>query len=602
MCVALVLGTVPDASCAQDAMGGGAARDWERRSAEAEPARRTRAERRLRMEQSRAHARMPSRMYASTPDPSFPPHPVPLDVSSGRAEAPARASARPAAARVHRIALFPAAARWRQLGYQGFARIINRSAESGTVRIEAFDDTGRRAPAVTLDVGAGEAVHFNSDDLEAGNAGKGLGGATGAGEGDWRLELTSALDLEVLAYIRTRDGFLTGMHDRAPRTATGHRVVIFNPGRNTGQVSRLRLVNPGAEAASVRIEGIDGKGESPGGAVELSVPAGAARTLSARQLESGGAGLTGALGTGSGKWRLVVSSAQAIEVMSLLSSPTGHLTNLSTVPSLSTVPGPGSDDTLTVGTVWLFPAAARWRQLGYQGFARIINRSAESGTVRIEAFDDTGRRAPAVTLDVGAGEAVHFNSDDLEAGNAGKGLDGATGAGVGDWRLELTSGLDLEVLAYIRTQDGFLTSMHDVVPRTAAGHQVVIFNPGRNTGQASRLRLVNPGAEAASVRIEGIDGKGESPGGAVELSVPARAARTLGAAQLESGGAGLTGALGTGSGKWRLVVSSAQAIEVMSLLSSPTGHLTNLSTVPVRTESAAQVFRSSRGPSCRGSA
>ena len=341
----------------------------------------------------------------------------------------------------------------------------------------------------------------------------------------------------------------------------------------------------------MRIEGIDGKGESPGGAVELSVPAGAARTLSARQLESGGAGLTGALGTGSGKWRLVVSSAQAIEVMSLLSSPTGHLTNLSTVPSLSTVPGPGSDDTLTVGTVWLFPAAARWRQLGYQGFARIINRSAESGTVRIEAFDDTGRRAPAVTLDVGAGEAVHFNSDDLEAGNAGKGLDGATGAGVGDWRLELTSGLDLEVLAYIRTQDGFLTSMHDVVPRTAAGHRVVIFNPGRNTGQVSRLRLVNPGAEAASVRIEGIDGKGESPGGAVELSVPARAARTLGAAQLESGGAGLTGALGTGSGKWRLVVSSAQAIEVMSLLSSPTGHLTNLSTVPVRTESAAQVFR-----------
>ena len=148
------------------------------------------------------------------------------------------------------------------------------------------------------------------------------------------------------------------------------------------------------------------------------------------------------------------------------------------------------------------------------------------------------------------------------------------------------------MLAYIRTGDGFLTAMHDVAPSTEAGHRVVTFNPGKNTAQASRLRLINPGAETAEVRITGIDDKGESPGGAVELSVPAGAARTLGAQQLESGeGAGLTGALGTGSGKWRLVVSSDRSIEVMSLLASPTGHLTNLSTVAARTESAAQVFR-----------
>ena len=148
------------------------------------------------------------------------------------------------------------------------------------------------------------------------------------------------------------------------------------------------------------------------------------------------------------------------------------------------------------------------------------------------------------------------------------------------------------MLAYIRTGDGFLTAMHDVAPSTEAGHRVVTFNPGKNTAQASRLRLINPGAETAELRITGIDDKGESPGGAVELSVPAGAARTLGAQQLESGeGAGLTGALGTRAGKWQLVVSSEQAIEVMSLLSSPTGHLTNLSTVAARTESAAQVFR-----------
>ena len=554
---------------------------------------------RFRFEQAAAHARMPSTMYASTPDASAPPHPFPLDASldsaTGHATTAARVPARSASAgsaRTHRLAFFPAAARWEEKGYQGFARIINRSDKAGAVRIEAWDDAGTRHGPVTLAIGAGETVHFNSDDLERGNAAKGLDGATGAGAGDWRLELSSALDLEALAYIRTRDGFLTAMHDVAPRGEAGHRVVIFNPGKNTAQASRLRVVNPGEAAAEVRIEGIDGQGRSPGSAVVVEVAAGASRTLSAAELESGGAGFTGALGRGSGKWRLVVSAEQAVEVMSLLASPTGHLTNLSTVPDNAEA---GPEDATIAHTVGLFPAASRWTQRGYQGFARIINRSGVGGEVRIDAWDDAGAHRGPVTLAIGANETVHFNSDDLEGGNAGKGLSGGVGPpGTGDWRLRLSSGLELVVLAYIRTDDGFLTSMHDLAPSGEAGHRVVVFNPGKNTAQASRVRIVNLGDETAVVRIEGIDGRGESPGSAVELEVPAGASRTLGAAELESGGAGFTGGLGRGSGKWRLVVSADGRIGVMSLLSSPTGHLTNLSTVPAATaasETAAEVFR-----------
>ena len=550
---------------------------------------------RLRMEQAAAHARMPSTMYASTPDASTPPHPfapaASMGSAPGRAEAPARVPARSAPARVHRIALFPSAARWDEKGYQGFARIINRSGEAGEVRVDAWDDAGTHRGPLTLRLGAHRTVHFNSEDLEAGNSGKGLDGATGAGAGDWRLELSSALDLEALAYIRTRDGFLTSMHDVAPRGEAGHRVVIFNPGRNTAQASRLRVVNPGEAAVEVRIEGIDGKGRSPGTAVVVEVPAGASRTLGAAELESGGAGFTGALGTGAGKWRLVVSAAQAVEVMSLLASPTGHLTNLSTVPDNAEA---GPEDATIAHTVGLFPAASRWTRQGYQGFARIVNRSGEAGEVRIDAWDDAGMHRGPVTLAIGANETVHFNSDDLEAGNPGKGLSGGVGSGTGDWRLRLSSGLDLVVLAYIRTQDGFLTSMHDLVPSSEARHRVVIFNPGKNTAQASRLRIVNLGGETAEVRIEGTDGRGESPGDAVELTVAAGAARTLGAAELEGGGAGFTGALGTGAGKWRLVVTADRPVGVMSLLASPTGHLTNVSTVPAATvppETAAEVFR-----------
>ena len=44
----------------------------------------------------------------------------------------------------------------------------------------------------------------------------------------------------------------------------------------------------------------------------------------------------------------------------------------------------------------------------------------------------------------------------------------------------------------------------------------------------------------------------------------------------------LQGALGDGAGKWRLTVESSEPILAMSLLASPTGHLTNLSTAPTR--------------------
>ena len=92
------------------------------------------------------------------------------------------------------------------------------------------------------------------------------------------------------------------------------------------------------------------------------------------------------------------------------------------------------------------------------------------------------------------------------------------------------------------------------------------------------------------MRIEGTDDAGASPGGAVTFTLGAGAARTLSARALESG-RGLSGALGTGTGKWRLLVHSEQPLRVLSLLASPTGHLTNLSGVPAETESAEDVFR-----------
>ena len=121
---------------------------------------------------------------------------------------------------------------------------------------------------------------------------------------------------------------------------------------------------------------------------------------------------------------------------------------------------------------------------------------------------------------------MHLSAADLERGNAMAGLDGALGPpGEGDWHLRVRSPLDLEVLAYARAHDGFLSSLHDVVAKRAGAYPVALFPPDGSAGWGARLRLVNPGTTRAEVTIEGIDDTGESPGSAVRLALaPGRGA------------------------------------------------------------------------------
>ena len=750
--------------------------------------------------------------------------------------------ASPGARAVHTLPLFQAAGQ----STQGFARIINHSERAGTVRIHGTDDAGRRRGPVSLRLGAEESRQFNSADLERGNASAGLTGALGNGTGNWRLELSSDLDIEPSAYIRTGDGFVTAMN-AVVRTAevegeTVHRVPLFNPGSNRNQVSWLRVANLTDQRVNVEVRGRDAAGApAPLGTVRLALPAHAARQFSARQLETGAAGLAGRLGDGEGKWQLFVTADGAIEVVSLLRSPTGHLSNLSVsgprqggvvdstashpvgstfrdcaqlCPEVVVVPagsyrmgspaneagrdadegpvhrvtigepfavgryevtfaqwdachagggcahrpddqgwGRGSRPVVDVswddaqeyvrwlsgetGRSYRLPSEAEWEYMaragtktrywwgdavganrancdgcgsrhdarrtapvgsfsanpfglhdvhgnvwewvqdcqtssydgapgdgsawesgdcnrrglrggswqpddlprylrsanrgsggasdrrafdtasvGFrvvrslrsvrhtlplfqaagqstQGFARIINHSERAGTVRIHGTDDAGRRRGPVSLRLGAEESRQFNSADLERGNASAGLTGALGNGTGNWRLELSSDLDIEPSAYIRTGDGFVTAMNAVV-RTAevegeTVHRVPLFNPGSNRNQVSWLRVANLTDQRVNVEVRGRDAAGApAPLGTVRLALPAHAARQFSARQLETGAAGLAGRLGDGEGKWQLFVTADGAIEVVSLLRSPTGHLSNLSTTARRFEIVAE--------------
>ena len=218
---------------------------------------------------------------------------------------------------------------------QGFVRVINHSEEEATLGITAVDDAGMRRGPVDLELGPWETIHFNSDDLEDGNSEKGIAAGVGSGMGNWYLELApSRPDVEVLGFIRTSDGFVTSMHALAPSDGREHRVMFFNPGSNSNQESKLRLIYPRcpqAESgecvvANVTIFGVDDKGvRSPD--VRLQLDSGAAREVTAAQLE--GTDLDGSLGDGTGKWQLFVTADQPIQVLSLLETPTGHITNLS---------------------------------------------------------------------------------------------------------------------------------------------------------------------------------------------------------------------------------------------------------------------------------
>ena len=331
---------------------------------------------------------------------------------------------------------------------EGLVQIVNPSTQAGEVQIIAIDDAGWRSAPVTLAIGAGASAQFTSRDLEQGNAAMGLLGSTGPGTGDWRLEMSSSLDVEVLPYVRTTDGTLSAMGDIAPVTDNVHRVALFNPADSPDAASKLRLTNRGAQALRATITGIDDTGASPGGIVSVEIEADESVLLTAAELEAGGANLLGALGDGEGQWRLDIASDGDLAVMNLAETSDGNLTNLSNATA-TTVPARKAH------VVDRFPSSSDLSN--EQGVVRIVNSSESPALIRIEPNDSTGWRYAPLTLTLGANEAANLGTWDLELGNAAKGLSGNAGPGTGGaWRLAISSDSDIEVLTYTRTPNGLL--------------------------------------------------------------------------------------------------------------------------------------------------
>lgn len=456
---------------------------------------------------------------------------------------------------------------------QTFLRFVNPNATPGLVELYGIDDTGissKKIISFTLPPQA--SLQFNAQDIENGNESK-LTGNLCNGQGKWQLKIRSNKALKVMSLIRTPDGFLTSVNDTVPKSGNSNLVYFANPASNITQQTFMRFVNLGTGTGTVTITGVDDAGVPSSGSMSFTLGPNESKQINAQEIEGGNVdkGLTGSLGNGTGKWFLTVTSALDMQVMSLIRTPDGFLTNLS---GMVEVDGSG-DHVIYFGN----PANEPERQT----FLRVINTSNQMRTVAIAGIDDNGNPASGnILFDLGPNQSKQMNASDLENGNPDKGLAGMLGDGEGRWRLTVSGQSGLQVMSLVRTPDGFLTNLSRVTPTTGNVNDVWFFNPGTNPNQVSSLRIINNSNTAGTVTITGIDDNGNAaPGGSVTFTIAAKSGKEITSADLESGntGIGLAGALGNGAGKWRLKITSTLDLKVQGLMNTPSGFLTNLSRV-----------------------
>ena len=229
----------------------------------------------------------------------------------------------------------------------------------------------------------------------------------------------------MLSYVRTvgGQGYVTPMHDTAAREAEGlmrYYVPIFHAAEYEAQESRLHLFNAGEAEARVGIAGLDDAGlPPPEGDVSLVLGAGETRVVTAEELENGGEGLDGWFGSGAGRWRLLVSSGEALQVMSLGYGADGFLANLSRgsppayavqsgAPDLVVETLSVSDGTPDSGETFTLSAMVRNRGDGdaeattlryYRSTnANISASDLEVGTVRVDALSASGSGDESIAL------------------------------------------------------------------------------------------------------------------------------------------------------------------------------------------------------------
>ena len=215
----------------------------------------------------------------------------------------------------------------------------------------------------------------------------------------------------------------------------------------------LRILNVTDETGAVEIYAIGDAGMRSGPA-SFTLNASAAVEFTATDLASGNAmlGLTGGIGAEVGDARLEIVTDLDIVPLAYVRAADGTLSAMHDTVRAAAVDGSG----VHRYEVPLFNPASDAVQ---QSRLRLINPGDAAASVTIGARDDAGAAATGgtVELTLAPGASRMLTAQQLEAGDPG--LTGRLGAGVGKWRLNVSSDRPIQVVNAVMSISGHMNNL-----------------------------------------------------------------------------------------------------------------------------------------------
>ena len=356
------------------------------------------------------------------------------------------------------LATFNPASNWRQVSV---LRLVNPSDAEAEAVVTGTDDAGGSpGEPVVLTLPAGTACEVDGAALETG---RGLAcgdpqAGLGDGAGKWRLRIESEAPLVAMGLLRSPAGQLSNLSGAARPDASGTWHVPLFPSASDpeGRQGFVRVVSRSGRNGTVRVAAFDDT-DFHYEPLTLRLDAGRAAHLNADDLELGnrGKGLIGSTGSGSGAWRLELSSAFIdFEAHAYVRHRDGFLIAMQAAAPLMLAEAPGKGRVHRIATL---NPGSNWRQ---SGLLRLVNRGSRDAVATVTGADDRGvRPGGPVELSVPAGAAVELTAAELESGESDAIASGALGDGVGKWRLRVASEGDLAVMGLLRGPMGHLSNL-----------------------------------------------------------------------------------------------------------------------------------------------
>ena len=247
--------------------------------------------------------------------------------------------------------------------------------------------------------------------------------------------------------------------------------LLVSPGTSGGPQGVLRILNGTTESGAVEIYAIDDAGMRSG-PVTFTLNASAAVEFTAaslRDCSSTQQGFTGCIDPQVGDARLVLDTDLDIVPLAFVRAADGTLSAMH-----DTVRGEAG--WASGGYTYEVPVFNPSTDMTQVSRLRLINPGDAMAEISIRARDDNGAEATGggVTLTLPGGGARTLTAQQLEAGDTG--LTGELGAGIGKWRLTVSSNWPLEVVNIVASSTGYWNNLSTTAVKGAAPQSIAAFN------------------------------------------------------------------------------------------------------------------------------